>query len=269
MTKVHNKPRQHNVVGIVPMAGLGKRLGDLGCSKEIFPITATMNTSTGDMSRVVCEHLLEKMQCAGISRVYITLREGKWDIPAFLGDGSQLDLHLAYLMMGLPYGTPYSIDQAYPFIQDNIVALGFADTLFAEEDVFSTLLTYLDTVDADVVLGMFPADRPEKTDMVELAADGKVNRIIVKPTHTDLKYCWCIAAWTPAFSRFMHNYLAEHQHVAASSPELFVGNVIQAGIESGLSVYGIPVSEQPFLDIGTPEDLQRLELFLQNTRQPE
>jgi glucose-1-phosphate thymidylyltransferase len=265
MTKANNKARQRNVVGIVPMAGMAKRLDSLDCSKEIYPVEYTRDGSTEKQAKVVCEHVLMQMQRAGIDRIYITLRDGKWDIPACLGDGSRLGLHLAYLMMGLPHGTPYSIDQAYPFIQDNIVALGFADTLFAEEDVFSGLLAYLETVDADVVLGLFPTDRPEKTDMVDLAADGAVNEIVVKPRHTDLTYCWGIAVWTPAFTQFMHNYLDEHQHVATSQPELFVGNVIQAGSEAGLRVYGIPVSEQPFLDIGTPEDLRRLESYIRNS----
>jgi glucose-1-phosphate thymidylyltransferase len=248
------------------MAGIAKRLGKLHCSKEIYPVEFRSDATADQQPQVICEHVLTQMQRAGIDRIYITLREGKWDIPACLGDGSRLGLHLAYLMMGLPHGTPYSIDQSYPFIQENIVALGFADTIFAEKDVFLRLLTYLDTVEADVVLGLFPADRPEKTDMVELGADGAVHKIVVKPRHTDLIYCWCIAVWTPVFSRFMHAYLAEHRHVAITSPELFVGNVIQAAIDSGLRVCAIPVSEQPFLDIGTPEDLQRLGSYLSNSQ---
>jgi glucose-1-phosphate thymidylyltransferase len=255
-----------NVVGVVPMAGSAKRLGSLQCSKEIHPVESSDSAGTDRQAGVVCEHILMQMQRAGINRIYITLRDGKWDIPACLGDGSRLGLHLAYLMMGLPHGTPYSIDQAYPFMHENIVALGFADTLFTEQDVFSRLLVYLGTVDADVVLGLFPTERPEKTDMVDLAADGTVKNIVVKPTHTDLTYSWCIAVWTPVFSRFMHKFLAQHQHVATNRPELFVGNVIQAAIDSGLRVCAIPVSQQPFLDIGTPEDLQRLGSYISDSQ---
>jgi hypothetical protein len=34
-----------------------------------------------------------------------------------------------------------------------------------------------------------------------------------------------------------------------------VGHVIEAAIEAGLHIEGVPISEQPFLDIGTPDDL--------------
>ena len=240
------------------MAGQAKRLGKLGCSKEIYPVETGSISVDGKKSKVVCDYVLEKMQRANIDRIYITLRDGKWDIPACLGDGSKQGLNLAYLMMGLPYGTPYSIDQAYPFVRDNLVTLGFPDMIFGTEDIFTRLLTHLDTVDADIVLGIFPANQPEKTDMVGLAANGMVTHLVIKPMQTDLLYTWGIAAWTPVFTRFMHNFLKTHKDIAATQPELFVGDVIQAGIKSGLSVYSVLVSEQPFLDIGTLDDLERL-----------
>lgn len=266
MTKLYKESKQTSVVGIVPMAGLAKRLGNLGCSKEIYPVEPAKGATKGAKPKVVCEHVLEKMQRAGIERVYIILRDGKWDIPASLGDGSKQGLNLAYLMMGLPHGTPYSIEQAYPFIQDSIIALGFPDMIFAEEDIYARLLTHLGSADADVVLGIFPTDRPEKTDMVDMADDGSVRQLMIKPKHTDLRYSWGVAAWTPVFTHFMHNYLATHQNIATTQPELFVGSVIQASIESGLRVCGVPVSDHPFLDIGTPEDLKRLSSYLNNRK---
>lgn len=113
-----------DVVGIVPMAGRASRLPGLPCSKEIFPV-GFVDAGDGQERRpvAVCEHLLGNLQTAGIEDVYVIIRDGKWDIPAYLGDGSRLGLHLAYLMMGAPWGTPYSIDQAYPFVRDRRVAL--------------------------------------------------------------------------------------------------------------------------------------------------
>ena len=247
------------MIGVVPMAGQAKRLGGLPHSKEIYPLPVINKQSA---PKVVCEHVLEKMFRAGIDRVYITLRQGKWDIPDYLGDGTKLGMHLAYLMMGLPHGTPYSIDQAFPFIRDQIVALGFPDMIFPNEDIFTSLLTYLDSNDVDVVLGLFPADRPEKTDMVELIDDKIVKKIHIKPDHTRLSYCWGIAVWTSAFTQYLHDYLLEHQSDAANLPELYVGDIVQAGMESGLRVHGIPVSKQSYLDIGTPEDLDKIEYYL-------
>jgi len=253
------RPGPRDVVGIVPMAGTASRLGELPCSKEIFPVRPTVDTYDGNKPpRVVCEHLLGKMRAADIRRVYIVLRSGKWDIPAYLGDGSDTGLHLAYLMMGLPYGTPYSIDQAYPFLQQSVVALGFPDMILGQGELFARLLTQRETLDADVVLGIFPADQPEKVDVVDIDDEGKVKQIITKPQHTNLRITWGVAVWAPAFTHFMHEFLAVHKHTVAAAPELFVGNVIQAAIEQGLSVYGVRVSDQPFLDIGTIDNLRKL-----------
>ena len=86
---------------------------------------------TGTMRpKVVSHYLLEKMRLAGVSKAFVVLRDGKWDIPAYFGDGGMLDMNLAYLMMKLPYGAPYTADQAYPFLQHSLVAFGFPDILF-------------------------------------------------------------------------------------------------------------------------------------------
>lgn len=247
-----------NIIGVVPMAGRATRLSGLPCSKEIHPVEPRKGVHlAGKQPRVVCEYLLEKMHKAGVTRTYVVLREGKWDIPAYLGDGSQAGLHLAYLMMGLPYGTPYSVDQAYPFIQQAIVALGFPDMILGPENIFGKLLEYQRLNHADVALGLFPVDRPEKVDMVELSRDGKVERIVIKPQYTDLQLTWGVTVWTPVFSCFMHDFLASHQKIARGEQELFMGDIVQAAIKEGLGVYGLQVSELPFIDIGTPEDLER------------
>lgn len=246
------------VIGVVPMAGRATRLARLPCSKEIHPVESRYGTRQGgERPRAVCEYLFEKMHEAGITRAYVILREEKWDIPAYLGDGARTGMHLAYLMMGLPYGTPYSFDQAYPFVQHAIVAFGFPDMVLGPGNMFGRLLEYQRLNQADVVLGLFPADRPEKVDMVEISGSGKVKRIDIKPQHTDLRTTWGVAVWTPEFTRFMHEFLAVHQQSAATEAELFMGDVVLAAIREGLSVYAQQVSERPFIDIGTPNDLER------------
>ena len=104
-----------DIIGVVPMAGRATRLAGLPCSKEIHPVESHKGTHLGGKRpRAVCDYLFEKMHEAHIARVYVILRDGKWDIPAYLGDGSRAGVHLAYLMMGLPYGTPYSVIKLIP-----------------------------------------------------------------------------------------------------------------------------------------------------------
>ncbi|MGB5178853.1 MAG: sugar phosphate nucleotidyltransferase [Gammaproteobacteria bacterium] len=240
------------------MAGRATRLARLPCSKEIHPVESHKGTrQSGESPRAVCEYLFEKMHEAGITRAYVILREGKWDIPAYLGDGTRAGMQLAYLMMGRPYGTPYSFDQAYSFVQHAIVAFGFPDMVLGPGNIFGRLLEYQGMNHADVVLGLFPADRPEKVDMVEISGSGRVKRIVIKPQHTDLRTTWGVAVWTPVFTHYMHEFLAAHQEIAERAPELFMGDVMLAAIKEGLSIYALQVSELPYIDIGTPDDLER------------
>ena len=81
------------------------------------------------MPKVVSHYLLDKYKAAGIKKVYFILRKGKWDIPQYYGDGSVIDMDIAYLLMNHPYGHPFTLDQAFPFTRNNLVAFGFPDIL--------------------------------------------------------------------------------------------------------------------------------------------
>jgi glucose-1-phosphate thymidylyltransferase len=259
------KVNHQEVIGIIPAGGKATRIAPLPCSKELYPI-GFGRTDKNDSLRpkVVCQYLLEKMRLAGITKTYIILRDGKWDIPAYLGDGEMLNMHLAYLMMRLPFGVPYTIDQAYPFVQDAIVALGFPDVLFQPDEAFVRLLERQTVTNADIVLGLFPTDFPQKWDMVDLDEEGRIHGIIIKSHHTHLRYAWIMAVWTPVFTHFMHKYLSAIQRVkepdsagnkSSERQELWVGDVIQSAIQDDMKVDSVLFKDGSCLDIGTPEDM--------------
>ena len=252
------RQNHREVVGLLPAGGKATRISPLPCSKELYPIG--FGTGAGGQNghpKVVAQYLLEKMQLAGVAKIYVILRRGKWDIPSYFGNGRMLDLRIAYLMLSSPFGTPYTLDEAYPFVQTSNIAFGFPDILFEPKDGFVRLLARQSQTEACATLGLFPAEQPHKVDMVDFARDGRVRQILTKPTHTKLSHSWCIAVWSPVFTNFLHAYVAERQPAAAGNPEVSVGNVLQAAIEAGLHVDALPVSAEPYLDIGTPEDLLR------------
>lgn len=237
---------------------MATRLGRLPGSKEVFPLGWEKSPDGGLRPRVACEHLLDAMRRGGVERIYLVLRDGKWDIPGYLGSGSAFGVRIAYLMMDLPYGAPFTLDQAYPFLKDARVALGFPDILFGPADAYRTILARQDETGADVVLGLFPARDPSSCDMVETTGS-RVARIDVKPDRTSLRDTWGIAVWTPRFTRFLHEYVraaADSVREGGSIPELYVGDVIQAAIDGGSQVEALRVSDEPYIDIGTPESLR-------------
>ncbi|MBD2460066.1 dTDP-glucose pyrophosphorylase [Oscillatoria sp. FACHB-1407] len=250
-----------DIIGLLPAGGQATRISPLPVSKELYPIGFHAIGADGKLRpKVVCHYLLEKMRLAGIHKAFVVLRPGKWDIPSYLGDGKGLDMRLGYLTIHVPFGIPYTLDQAYPFIQTSFVALGFPDILFEPQDAFVHLVKHQAATQADVVLGLFPTEQYQKAGMVDVDATGRVHHIIEKPKFTELKYMWAIALWTPTFTHFMHNYLAaippEHWQQPGQR-ELPIGDVIQAGINAGLSVEAEIFEQGMYLDIGTPDDLIR------------
>lgn len=249
--------KNREVIGLLPAGGQATRIAPLPMSKELYPVGFRLvDQGRSCRPKVVCHYLLEKMRLAGIEKAYFVLRPGKWDIPAYFGDGTMLNMHLGYLIVGLPFGVPYTLNQAYPFVQTELVALGFPDLLFQPEDAFVRLLARQSSSQADVVLGLFPTNQPQKAGMVDFDSTGKVRLIIEKPLQSDLRYMWGIAVWTPAFTQFMHEYLQARSN-PSSLPELPIGDVIQAAIKHGLQVEAEVFAEGTYLDIGTPEDLVR------------
>lgn len=256
---------QREVVGLMPAAGKASRISPLPCSKELLPVGFRLSEENGGVCpKVISHYLLEAMQTANIHKVYVILRHGKWDIPSYYGDGKMLKMHFAYLMMNLPFGVPYTLDQAYPFVGEALVALGFPDMIIHPEDAFVRLLSKQAESSADIVLGLFPAARPHKTDMVEVNGDGRVVSIQIKPEETQLLYAWELAVWTPDFTNFMHDYLLSRQKSRRESrtdfkreeqTELQVSDIIQAAIEKDMHVDTVLFKDGNCLDIGTPEDL--------------
>jgi len=262
--EINHKKGSRDIVGLIPAGGRASRISPLPCSKELLPVGFHAAGNSDYLHpRVISNYLLTNMRAADIRKAFIILRDGKWDIPSYYGDGKLLDMDLAYLMMDLPYGVPYTLDQAYPFVKDAICTLGFPDMIISPGDAFNRLIQKHADCSADVILGIFPAMQCNKTDMVEVDENGKVTSIHIKPEKTNLQYAWEIAVWTPRFTRFMHNYLIadaekRRKHNDKSvDKELHVGHVFQAAIEGGLRIDSILFSDGSCLDIGTPEDLIR------------
>jgi glucose-1-phosphate thymidylyltransferase len=244
------------IIGLLPAGGQATRLSPLPLSKELFPIGFyTSESSDRPKPKVVSHYLLEKMRRSGITKAFFILRPGKWDIPAYFGDGSMpmLNLALGYLTVHVSHGVPYTLNQAYPFVQQSLVALGFPDILFEPEDAYQRLITRQQTSQADVVLGLFPTQQYWKAGMVAFDPTGRVTHIIEKPPQSDLQYMWAIALWTPRFTQFLHEFV----NTVVPDRELPMGDVIQAGIAAGLQVEAETFPEGQFLDVGTPEDLMQ------------
>jgi glucose-1-phosphate thymidylyltransferase len=248
-------PETSDVIGLIPAAGRAERLGPLPCSKELLPV-GFRDTPRGPVPKVASHYLLERFRAAGIQRVFMVVHEAKTDVPRYLKTGELADVSLAYVVIPGSGSVPETLDRAYPFLQGSRVALGFPDILFEPADAYARLIERQEATGADLVLGLFPTKRHRTTDMVELAPDGRVRRIEVRPETTSLRFNWLIAVWGPAFTQHLHTSVRETViSVPPAERELQIGAVVQAAVESGLHVQGVELPEGSFRDIGTPGDL--------------
>jgi glucose-1-phosphate thymidylyltransferase len=150
--------------------------------------------------------------------------------------------------------------------------MGFPDILFEPDDAFVLADQTLMRKDADLVIGLFPVKNEHqvmKCDMVQWdETSGRIEKIVIKPQFSNLEYSWIFAAWTPAFTQFMHDCLQierdEHRGNCITK-EMHLGHVVQRSIDEGLKVYGHSFSKYRFIDIGTPNELDEAYKKYRNT----
>lgn len=261
--------KSKQIVGIIPAAGHATRLGHLPLSKEVYPIGFEKMNGL-DVPKVISRYLLEDMAKAGISEFHFVLRHGKWDIPAYYKSGARYNYNICYHIAEYGYGVPFSVNQVYPFIKNNIVALGFPDILFNPKTAYTKVIDELLAHDqVSVVLGLIPSKTPERGDMVIYDDEMNITDILIKsPDSSHLKYCWIVAVWKPEFSDFLNDFiqneLKQKSDTQLREGDYQMGETIIAAIKSGMKVKGVRFEEGSFIDIGTPGDLRIAAEFLKD-----
>lgn len=254
--------RSRELVGIIPAAGTAQRVSPLPCSKELFPVGFGRLGGSGELRpKSAAHYLLERMAGAGANRAYVVLGDGKWDIPAYFGNGEPVGLDLAYLVIRDSAGVAFSVDAAYPFTRDSDVVFGFPDIIYWPEDALSAVVDRHRVSGADFVVAVVPTDRPEKNDLVDLDEAGRIVRMEIKQPDSKLRHTWMLAAWGPHFTEFLHEFVAEvGPEIEANGGlwqgrELYPGDVLWAAIENGLTHETVVFEDGGYIDIGTPDEL--------------
>ena len=276
------------VIGVVPAAGRADRLGKLPCSKELLPLLRFGGSRVGGGPEPdpdpVCYGLLRALSRAGIDRAYITIRSGKWDVPGHLRRGEEVGLAISYLVLEDSPSPAHSVDAAFPFVGDSVVALGFPDVLLQVEDPFGAMLERWRVSESDVVLGLFPPAPDYPTERVDVDANGRILSLdpraegedqhrlgrVARRRGEDQRPTWTLAVWGPDFGRYLHDAVGawnrqETEAIAAAAggarasvtapDELVLGRVFRAALQDGIGIDGVLVSEEPFVDIGDPDRL--------------
>jgi glucose-1-phosphate thymidylyltransferase len=229
-------------VAVIPAAGAGTRLPDRELSKELMPYS-----SPDRAEKPVISHLLQCLQRAGVDDVVIVLRDDKTDIVEYLTSPAWSGGRFRFTTTPGTSGVPETVALGVSDAGRHNIAFGFPDILFEPEDAFVALMDRLDGSDADIVLGLFPTDTPQKMDMVATDDRGRVTGIEIKPKSTALGLTWILAAWTPTFSDFLAQHHGGHH----------LGDAFLLAMDEGITIESVAFENGRSLDIGTPDDLAR------------
>lgn len=211
------------VVGLIPAAGLAERLQPLEGSKEMLSLGG----------RPVMDELVERMREAADEIVVIT-RPEKQDVIEHAGE---LGLRV---VEGLPVSVSESLLLGLCEVDPgDTVLIGFPDTIWEPEDGFVELVRALDA--ADVALGVFESEEPERSDVVVIDGD-RVEAVDVKPRDPRSNLIWgCAAARASALSE-----LDRHDQ-----PGLLFDELAREGEVRAVRFPGA------MIDVGTTEALAR------------
>lgn len=213
-------------VGVVPAAGHARRLRSmLSGSKEIYPIGG----------RPVIDYLLERMMAAGCKEIRVVTRPEKGDV------ADHARARGATVVFARPTSVSESLLAGVEGLEaETLVVFGFPDTLWQPSDGFVRLLAVLGPGVA-MALGIFRAEDPERSDVVQLEGD-RVTTIEVKPDRPSSDLVWgCAATWVGVLRG-----LQDH-----AEPGHYFGELAGRGLVRGVRLL------DPFVDIGTPEALSR------------
>jgi glucose-1-phosphate thymidylyltransferase len=247
----HDRVETQSPIGLLPAAGRGLRFGDSGYAKELFPL---LLEGAGELTLAPIASLaLAAMRRAGAEQCVTVVSRDKTEVVRVLGDGSNAGVSLAYVVQPAPRGLPDVVRSAFPWIVGREVVFAMPDTVFLPDTALATVRERRLATGADLALGVFPADEPERLGPVEIGEGGVVLRVHDKPGATAHRNTWGVACWSPRFTEFCVEWEAKTRE--ANGPEPALGHVFDAAHRNGLKVQAVFFPDGRFLDIGTPKGL--------------
>jgi glucose-1-phosphate thymidylyltransferase len=242
-----------DLVGLVPAAGQGTRFGAAGYSKELFPLLLASQDEHAPLApRPLCELTLRGIEQAGARRCVMIVSPDN-DLVRVLGHRPADALSLAYTVQQNPQGLPHAVRCARPWLGDSDVMLALPDTIILPSDALARVHTARVERGADLALGVFPVDEPERLGPVEISDDGTVLHIYDKPATTTLRNSWGLASWSARFTEFCCRWDEERE---SQGGERVIGDVFEAARAAGFPVVAVTFDEGRMLDVGTPVGLR-------------
>lgn len=224
--------------GIIPAAGNGTRIQPLAFSKELLPVGCRVEDGN-ERPRAVSEYLLERMIRGGADKICLVISPTKFDILQYFG-GQFGTAALAYVVQGQARGLCDAIFRALPLIRpDEPVVVGLPDTIWFPDHALCAL------PDDRFSFLLFPVQRPELFDAVEMDASGRVREILVKSPAARSRWVWGAFKLPGVVLHELYALWRDRDRA-----DEYIGTLVNAWIGRGGLAWGVRGGES-YVDVGT------------------
>lgn len=235
---------------VILAAGRGTRMKNLteAIPKPMLPVAG----------RPLLEYILEALRAAGLRRAVVITGYQAEQVERHFGDGSRLGMSIRYRCQVVQDGTARALLLAREEIGERPFLLAWGDILTERSNYPELLRQFVDS-GADALLAVNWVDDPSRGAAVTVTADDRIERIVEKPPPGTANTHWHNAG-IGVFRPIVFDYLAAVR--ASPRGEYEIPDALSAMIGDGLAVRAFRLRGF-WADVGTPEDLARVEnLFL-------
>ncbi|MGD6806655.1 MAG: bifunctional sugar-1-phosphate nucleotidylyltransferase/acetyltransferase [Candidatus Bathyarchaeia archaeon] len=222
-----------------------------GAGERLQPLTATRPKHLLKVGgKPILQFCLESVKKAGLSEAIIITHYMGDAIRGYFGDGANVGLKLTYLEQPQILGTGNAAGIAEPYLHGDFVLI-YGDLLFGADAVKEVVSKFKKGKTA-AVMGVVSVDRPENYGIIEQDAEGRVKRIVEKPT-LGKEPSNLANAGVYAFSKDVFDKIRRTK--ASIRGELELTDAITMLAEEGKTVLAAQLSKDDWFDVGRPWDL--------------
>jgi dTDP-glucose pyrophosphorylase len=239
----------NNIVGLVPAAGMGKRLYPFSRAvpKELYPI----------LGKPVIEHVVENLKMGNIQKIFMIVGHKKSAIMDYIGDGGHYDVDVAYIFQLEQLGLGHAILQGEKWINSTFVTL-LGDSFLEPKHEINHMIKVHRKNRPVATLMLFEVSDPTGYGIVKLdlkdGNSGVITKMVEKPgadeaeeyLSSDGKYYAICGLY--AFEPAIFDYIRKAP-LHEKSGEIHITNAVQTAIENEEKVMGM-VLKGDYIDIG-------------------
>jgi UDP-N-acetylglucosamine diphosphorylase/glucosamine-1-phosphate N-acetyltransferase len=218
---------------------------------RLQPITATRPKHLIKVGgKPILQFCLEAVKRAGIDEAIIVTHYMGDAIHSYFGEGEKLGLKLTYVEQKAILGTGNAVEVAEPYLEGDFVLI-YGDLLFGQDTV-KTVLSQFKKGKTAAVIGVIPVDKPESYGIIEQDAEGKVKRIVEKPTAGKAPSNLANAG-VYAFSKEVFDKIKQTK--ASIRGEWELTDAITMLAQEDKTVEAAQLNKNDWFDVGRPWDL--------------